>query len=335
MNATCTRASRARDAAGLVLWALLFGVSGAARAAVPVRTAPVQRSQWRARVHAVARVRSVNHVTLSAPLSGRVWEPRRPVGQVRAGTLLARVTPPGLQARVQAARTQLRLAQINVRRNHVLYHDGVVSLQALQGSRATEKQMRAQALALNEQLGNQAIRAPFAGIVNYRVPAGAVVSAGMPIVTLDGRGRPWIEAWVSPTSATRLSPARAVRIRFAGWSGIGRVHSVGRSARQSGLVAVYVTPPANAPLLPGEWVQLSFAERPISAFEVALPAVVMQGAGAVVFCDRTGHARRVPVTVLGTRGTRAWVKGALRVGEPVVVRGAGRLDEGTPLLVTP
>lgn len=335
MSAPRTCTSRFPCVLGLALTALLLGASAAARAAVPVRTAPVERSPWRPLVSAVARVRSVNHVVLSAPLSGRVSEPGRPAGQVRAGALLARIMPPGLQASVQAARTQLRLAQINVQRDRTLYRDGVVSLQTLQSSRATEKQMRAQAQALQGQLANQAIRAPFAGIVSYAVPSGAVVSAGTPIVTLDGRGKPWIEALVSPESAMRLSAAQPVRIRFEHWSGSGRLHSVGHSARQSGLVAVYVTLPPRAPLLPGEWVHLRIAERSTPAFAVPLSAVVMQGADAVVFCDQAGRARRVSVTVLGTRGARAWVTGALRAGEPVVVRGAGRLDDGTPLAVKP
>jgi RND family efflux transporter MFP subunit len=335
MKATRNHWLRAQDARRLVLTLLLLGASGAALASVPVQTAPVKRSAWHNLVDVIARVRSVNHVTLGAPLSGRVWEPRRPVGEVRAGTLLARIIPPGLQASLQAARTQLRLAQINVQRNRVLYHDGVVSLQTLQGSRATEQQAQAQAQALQGQLADQAIRAPFAGILNYQVPAGAVVGAGTPIVTLDGRGTPWIEALVSPMSAMRLTRREAVRIRFAGWSGTGRIHGIGHSARQSGLVAVYVTPPPRAPLLPGEWVHLRFAQRPIPAFAVPVRAVVMQGATAMVFCDRAGRAVRVPVTVLGTRGRRAWIEGPLQSGEPVVVRGAGRLTDGTPLLVKP
>ena len=312
---------------------LLIGFCGSAQAAVPVQTAAVQRSSWRSPVRVIARVRSVNHVTLSAPLSGRVWEPTRPVGEVRAGTLLARVSPPGLQASLQAAQTQWRLAQLNVQRNHILYHDGVVSLQVLQGSQATEKQMQAQAQSLEGQLANQALRAPFAGIVSYQVPTGAVVSAGTSIVTLDGRGTPWIEALVSPGSAVRLRRGQPVRIRLSGWSGTGRVHSIGHSARQSGLVALYVTPPPRAPLLPGEWVHLRLEQQPVSAFVVPLNAVVMQGASAVVYCDQAGRARRVPVKVLGTRTDRAWIRGALPAGEPVVVRGAGRLINGTALRV--
>ncbi len=335
MKAARNNPSWLGGAGGLAAAVLLFGLSAAAQAAVPVGTSPVERSAWHPRVHAIARVRSVNHVILSAPLSGRVWEPQRPVGEVRAGTLLARITPPGLQARVQAARTQLRLAQLNVQRDRTLYHDGVVSLQILQSSRATEKQMQAQAQAFAGQLDNQVIRAPFTGILNYMVPSGAVVSAGTPIVSLDGRGAPWIEALLSPMSAMRLARTAPVAIRFGGWLGSGRIHSIGHSARQSGLVSVYVTPPPRAPLLPGEWVHLHFAQRSTPGFVVPLRAVVMQGADAFVFVDRDGHAVRVQVNVLGTRGNRAWVRGALRTGEPVVVRGAGRLNNGTPLLLKP
>lgn len=335
MKAARNHSSRRRSAGRFIVTALLLGVSGAARAAVPVQTAPVQRSPWRQQVHVIARVRSINHLTVSAPSSGRVWEPQRPLGEVAAGALLARISPPGLQASLQAARTQLRLARLNVQRNRVLHRDGVVSLQVLQSSRATETQMQAQAQALQGQLAEEALRAPFAGILNYQVPAGAVVSAGTPIVTLDGRGRPWIEALVSPMTAMRLTGSQPVEIRLAGWSGTGRIRSIGHSARQSGLVAVFVTPPRRAPLLPGEWVHLRFAQRRVPAFVVPLAAVVMQAADAMVFCDRAGRALRVPVTVLGTRGARAWIKGPLRTGEPVVVRGAGRLAEGTALLVKP
>jgi membrane fusion protein (multidrug efflux system) len=313
--------------------AALAVIASAAHAAVPVQLAPVGRSPWRPVVHAIARVRSVNHVTLSAPLSGRVWEPARAVGEVSAGTLLVRITPPGLQATLQAARTQLRLAEINVGRDRILYHDGVVSLQVLQGARATQRQMQAEVQTLKQQLDDQIIRAPFAGILNELVPSGAVVSAGTPLVTLAGRGAPWIEALLSPSSALRLSRAQPVAIHISGWSGEGRVHSIGHSARTSGLVAVYVTPPPGAPLLPGEWVQLRFAEHAVPSFVVPVPAVVMQGAAAVVFVDRDGRAVPVPVTVLGTRGARAWVRGRLRIGEPVVAHGAGRLTAGVRLLV--
>jgi membrane fusion protein (multidrug efflux system) len=335
MKATRKNSARFAGLTGCVSAALLGGLSVCAHAAVPVGTALVERSPWRPQLHAIARVRSVNHVTLSAPLSGRVWEPQRPMGEVRAGTLLARITPPGLQAGLQAARTQLHLARLNVQRDRTLYHDGVVSLQILQGSRATEKQMQAQVRALEGQLDNQAIRAPFTGILNDLVPSGAVVSAGTPIVTLEGRGAPWIQALLAPTSALRLVRTAPVAIRFAGWSGRGRIQSIGHSARQSGLVSVYVTPPPDAPLLPGEWVHLRFAERPTPGFLVPLRAVVMQGADAFVFRDRAGRATRVLVTVLGTRRQRAWVEGALRAGEPVVVRGAGRLTGGTRLLLKP
>lgn len=335
MNRTLPRARLLANASGTALAVVLLVLPALGRATVPVQTAPARRSPWIRRMQIIGRVRSVNHVTLTAPLSGRVWEPTRPAGQVRAGALLARLTPPGLHARVQAARTQLRLAEINVRRNRVLYHDGVVALQTLQASRATAQQMRAQAQSLQEQLADQAIHAPFGGIVTYRVPAGAVVSAGTPIATLDGRGTPWIEAWMAPDAALHLSRTAPVHIRFDEWAANGRIRSIGHSARQSGLVAVYVTPPRHAPLLPGEWVYLRFALRPEPAFEVPLAAVVMQGAHQQVFRVHAGHAVAVPVRVLGTRSGHAWIAGPLHVGEPVIVRGAARVLDGSPVQPRP
>ncbi|MHB1567501.1 MAG: efflux RND transporter periplasmic adaptor subunit [Acidiferrobacter sp.] len=303
--------------------------------AVRVTLSTVKVTTWKHTVAVMGQVKSIGQVTLTAPMTGRVVGPFLPAGVVAAGAVIARIDPPGLAAQIRAAKAQAAYAHIALQRSRQLFHDGVVARASLESSFVAWRQAAAHWRALQAQQVDQSLTAPFAGNLNYLIAPGGVVTAGTAIATLNGRGQPWVQVLVPPPTALQLSVGSPVGIHVGTWQGLGRVRSIGRSARQSGLVVVVIAVPKDAPLLPGEWLPLRLRIPQRRAFTVPIAAVVMHGARALVFTDDGGKAHAVPVTVLGTSRQRAWVRGALKAGERVVVSGDARLSEHSSLDARP
>ncbi|MBU2788193.1 efflux RND transporter periplasmic adaptor subunit [Acidithiobacillus thiooxidans] len=299
--------------------------------AVPVTVAIIQNATWTQTVSVMGQVKSVGMVTLTAPMTGRVVGPFQPPGMVSSGAVIAHIDPPGLQAQLQAARAQVDYAQIALQRNQRLLKDGVVARSTVDSSEVAYKQALGNARALRAEQTDQTLTAPFTGSINYLVVPGAVVTTGTPIATLSGRARPWVEALVPPQDAFRVAKGSFVRLQGNGWQGSGRVRSIGNSARQSGLVSVVIRLPTHSALLPGEWISVHLQVPREHTLAVPVTAVVMHGAHALVFIDELGHARPVPVKVVGTEHGIARIIGHLKAGEQVVMSGNTRLSNQTPL----
>ncbi len=325
-----SRSIRPHHAARYLVMLLSF-LSISSAWAVPVTVAIVKASTWTQKISAMGQVKSVGRVTLTAPMTGRVIGPFQPTGMLQPGAVIARIDPPGLQARIQAAKAQTDYARIALQRNQRLLRDGVVAVATVDSSRVALQQAIATSRALQAEQSDQSLVAPFAGSIDYLVAPGAVVTAGAPIARLSGRGQPWVESLVPPQTAFHLTVGSPVHLQAGPWQGIGRIRSIGSSARQSGLVSVVINLPANARLLPGEWISVHLQVPKKRAVAVPVAAVVMHGVHAVVYVDHHGHAQPVSIRVLNTEHGVARIVGDIKVGEQVVMSGNTRLNSHAPL----
>ncbi len=316
---------------GLAILLWLTGMSAAW--ALPVRVAAVASAPARQENTVLATVESNGQVTLTAAVTGRVLGPLLPAGQIPAGTMVARIAPPGLRATISAAQARVAFSRSQWLRNRQLYTDGVFSRQDVERTKLALDEARSTLRVLQAQANEQQLTAPFAGSLHYLVPAGAVVNAGQPIATLAGRGIPWMHAYVTPAVAQGLQPGMVVGLDGSGWQGHGKIRSVGQSARHLGLVSVYIDLPAHSLLLPGEWLQVRLSAPGATALVLPTASIVMRGARTEVFAVRHGRAVVVPVRIVASRGDRTWVSGDLRVGEFVIRSGNARLVAGTPVQV--
>ncbi|TQN51123.1 hypothetical protein DLNHIDIE_00988 [Acidithiobacillus thiooxidans ATCC 19377] len=310
---------------------LLLSVHSAWGAAIPVRTAPVRVSAAIQQSALLARVESNGAATLTAPVTGRVLGPLLPDGPVKTGAIIARIAAPGLQSSIQTAQKQIAFSQEQYLRDQKLYQDGVIAKQNVATSRLTLAEAQSHLRILQAQAAQQTLSAPFAGSLHYLVPAGAVVNFGTAIATLDGRGKPWAQAYVTPSLARNLRPGSTVVLHGADWHGLGHVRSVGQSARHLGLVSVYIDLPVQSRALPGEWLQAEVQQVQGRAFQIPTAAVVMHAAQIEVFVIRKGKAMAVPVHIIASQAGQSWVQGALRTGEQVIVSANDRLLSGTPV----
>ena len=315
---------------GIAFVLLTFGSTSARAAAGPslsVESGRVVLSAVPHELRALGEVESLGRTTLAAPMTGKIVGPFQTEGEVAAGAVIARNVPANLQSSIASARADVAMAKAAFARTRQLVAQRLRTGIALDQARRAFAQARDKLDGLREEAAQQVIRAPFAGTLRYLVSPGTVTYKGTPIATLSGRGTPWIDIHVPPDAARCLHAGERARIAATGWSGTGRVASVGHDARPLGLVQVRIGLPDGNPLVPGEWawVRLTRPGRP--APTVAESAVVMRDGRSIVFVLQRGLAHAVPVRVLAEWNGRAWIAGPLHAGQRVAVTHATRLVE--------
>lgn len=319
----------------LLLVPLLPWLAGCpARAAYAVSVTPAARTHWQAHTRALGEVRSLSRAILRAPVSGRLGRfPVRDGSYVAAGGFLGRVAPPGLTARIAAARSRLQLAHQLLGHDRALYRQRLVTRSAVQRAvgRVAVDEDALRALELKRR--QTRLIAPAAGTVHYLVPPGTEIAAGTPVMRLGGAGLVWIRTFLPPSATRLLHAGQTAVLQGAGGSrGRARVTAIGDSARDDGLVEVFLHP-AGKGLLPGEWLWISLPAASGYAWRVPRPALVMQGSRARIYILRHHHAHAVPVTVVHVASRYVWLRGPLHPDESIIVRGAAAVTDGTPVTV--
>ncbi|MGC8477120.1 MAG: efflux RND transporter periplasmic adaptor subunit [Acetobacteraceae bacterium] len=300
----------------------LLALIAAAPASAPVRLlAPPPP------IRVLGEVDSLGRTVLIAPVTGAVDGPFHPEGEIKAGEVVARNVPATLDASLAAARAALAYARAAAAHTSQLVAARLSTALALDQARRNVAEARNRLDGLQRQAAQQVIRAPISGTLHYRIVPGTVVYRGGVIATISGRATPWIDLRVTPAQARAIPAGGTARIRGGGWRGTGRVLSVGRDARPYGLVRVRLGLPADNPLLPGEWVRVTLGTVGPPALAVPRAALLRRADRLMVFVLRAGRARAVPVRLLATSASTAWVAGALRPGEAVAIAHVTRLAD--------
>lgn len=230
-------------------------------AAVSLQPIAAFKSSGARRLPAQAVVPPRNVEVISAPSAGMVTGVLVAYGEsVKKGQPLARLTGPQLlelQREAVQARSQAEVAQENLRRDESLFADGIVSQSRLSGTRAAERQARAQLAEKSAALrlagaadpgadakglsGSAEVRAPFAGVVlEAPAQAGQRVEATAMLFKLGRIAPLWLEIQATPAQAAGLA--------------VGDVVSVGGCAQEGRLtlIAPHVNPATQALLLRAE-----------------------------------------------------------------------------------
>ncbi len=294
-----------------------------------VGTTLTHSAPWQQQVITLGEVRSLAGAVLHAPIAGRLAGPFAAQGaQVERGTVLARITPPGQAARLDADTHRLALARETLARAQVLSRSHAVSVAQLQDA-ASRVATAADALSAARAAATAAtLTAPVSGTVHYLLASGTEVGSGTAVLRVDGTGRVWIRGYVSPGEARQLHTGAVAQIHGDGWKGPARISAIGEDARHDGLVAVLLQP-SRAGLLPGEWLHVALPGASGQAWRLPASALVMSGTRSQVFTVVAGRARAVPVRLVHMARGRVWVTGPLHEGEPIIAKGAGAVADGT------
>lgn len=343
--------------------ALLVGCSAGEASVAPtaprpvvVRTAPVSTSGELPATTYAGVVRSADEATLSFAVGGRIDAILVEPGQeVRAGTVLARLDGARYRHALDAASAQLaelqeRLEQAERESSRAtrLADIDAASLEEVERRASAVMSLRSNAQAIRAQrdqaawqLGEAVLEAPFDGVVTTAPgDAGAVVSAGQPIVGLRSVQAVEVEVALAESDTSRVAVGDAVVVSFplAGLPPVkGTTATVSRAAATGtdGFPLVVALPDTPG-VVPGLTARVAVSPSGASADELTVPlaAIVSPfGDRTAVVVVRDGVSQSVDVTVGKTRGARVVIEGDLTANDQVVVAGHVGLVPGEPVEV--
>lgn len=281
------------------------------------------------------------------------------LSQAQGGAQSAAANRDAAIAQVRAAQAKYALAQVTASRMESLYETGDVSRQRRDETRADRDSARAAVAAAQASLSasggavaesqgavssaqvplsKAGVYAPFSGVVTAKlVDAGAVVSPGSPIVTIQSDRDLEVDVSVPEDAAAALVPGQAVpaRIDALGKSVPARVRAVVPS--ESGTLhsaQVKLTLDAARGMLAGMFVRVSLpaAARPAPAVPEA--AVTNRAGQDGVFVVRHGRAQFIPVET-GVSGDGSIEVRGLPALSVVAASNVSRLSDGTPVSPAP
>ncbi|MHB1662162.1 MAG: efflux RND transporter periplasmic adaptor subunit, partial [bacterium] len=173
--------------AGVFIFALGDYFSGTSYA-VSVKITHIKKSEWIKNITAQGMVHSNGRIVFSAPFSGRIIESLPAPGYVAPGTVIARIVRPGLYAKIIAAKTSVKYAEIKLKRTKLLFRDGVAAKKDVERVDLFLADTYSALHTLESYEREGIFISHFKGAVHYLVPNGAIVTAGSPAAVLNGRG---------------------------------------------------------------------------------------------------------------------------------------------------
>ncbi|HKB57430.1 MAG TPA: efflux RND transporter periplasmic adaptor subunit [Lacunisphaera sp.] len=167
----------------------VMAASGANMAFPPevVTSAPVKAEEWETTLRSTGSLVTVQGVTVSAELAGKVVHIAfEPGAVVAAGDLLVQLDTSTEEAQLRAAEASAALAKVNLERSTDLLTSNTISKSDHDLVDAQYKQATAQADSIRAVIAKKSIKAPFAGRLGIRlINLGQILKEGDAIVSLQ------------------------------------------------------------------------------------------------------------------------------------------------------
>lgn len=307
---------------------------------IPVTTQRVRPQAWNDSVQALGTVRARESVTVTARVSETVQQVHFQSGDVVAsGAPLVTLSGQAQQAALVEAQAAANEADRLYRRQSELAAQQLIARSALDTQRAARDAANARVAQIRAQLGDRAIRAPFAGVLGIRrVSPGSLVTPGTPIATLDDTARVYVDFPVPETMLAYLAPG----LRVSG-------HSEAYPQRRfDGIVstldarideatrAVTVRADfdnADRALRPGMLLEIELQRPQRQALLVPEIAIVQVGTDSFVYrVAPDGSVERSDVEVGARRDGLAEITRGVKAGDRIVVDGTVKLRPGSKVV---
>jgi len=333
---------------GLVL-CLAFSLAGGSAWAQPsapgVILSEARVAEVADRVEALGTLRANESVTITASVTETLSAIHFEDGQqVAAGEVLVEMTSREQHARLEEAQARLAEAEQQYQRVKSLEATGSASASLLDERRRDLRAARATLAAIESQLADRLIKAPFAGVVGLRnISLGALVEPGDVITTLDDDRSMKLDFPVPSLFLPSLRPGLAIEARSPalgdrGFDGevssvASRVDPVTRTVQ----VRARIENPERE-LRPGLLMQVELLRDPRAAVLVPEAAILQRGAEHAVLVVEEGAdgeeiARRRTVQVGLRRPGEVEILAGLSAGERVITHGADKARPGQPVQV--
>lgn len=321
--------------AALVLLGACSGDDGKKKNPPPlVNAAAVQRHLFVSSIEAVGTAKANEQVTIAAAVTERVERVMFDDGMaVRKGQLLAILSQNEEGAALNGALAAERQAASQYKRIRSIQQRGFATQAQLDIQLAAMEGARAQAAQARAAIGDRMIRAPFSGYTGLRnISAGAIVSAGTPLVTVSDLSRIKLDFTVPETGLSGLRVGQSIRATAAAFPDTpfnGTISSIDPVIDPSSRAVLVraILPNPGLRLKPGMLlsVRVTLGERTSDA--VPELAVIGDGADRFVYLVEDGQAKRTPVTT-GLRDAGLIEVRGLAPGAKVIVEGVVKVADG-------
>jgi len=324
----------------------------APRPALTVTTARASTTSLPIRLDANGSIAAWQEAVIGSETGGlRLTDVKVNVGDVvKKGQVLAVFSDETVRAEVDQARAALQEAQANgaeafanAERARKLESSGALSAQQVTQYITAERTANARVQSAKATLTQQQLRlkytqvvAPDSGVISARsATVGAVVGVGAEMFRMIRQGRlEWRAEITAPDLARVKAGSRAVVRAASGVEVAGKVRTVAPSVDpQTRIALVYVDLPpslaSDAPLKAGMFASGRFELGASNALTLPQQAIAVRDGFSYVF--RLGQDNRVNQVKVSTGrrlGDRIEITGGLNADVPVVVSGAGFLNDG-------
>ena len=312
-----------------------------------VSTAFAERQTWERILNSVATVVSAKGVAVSNESPGIVSRIRFESGQtVRKGQILVELDTAVERAQLLSTLARRQGAEIAMKRSRVLAKEGVVPEAQRDQDEATFYSLTAESGAIEAQIEQKIVRAPFGGKLGIReVNLGQYLPSGTRVTDLESRETIFADFALPQQTFERLKLGMIVRA-FQRGDEAGALEGVISAIEpaidaETRSVAVRATLPDGERFRPGMFLNVRVVMQEMDEVTtVPLTAIVYAPYGDSLFVvapapeGKRGKVARQQFVQLGEeRGDFVAVEQGVNQGEEVVTSGAFKLKNGSPIVV--
>lgn len=313
-----------------------------AERAIQVVTAPVRRAEVQQAYQAIGTANSNEAITITTKVTGVIKSINFVEGQfVDKGHILVELDSRELKATLDAAVADTRTARQTYERSAELLSSGSAAKARVEDLQMALQAAEARAEAARARLADFTITAPFGGRLGLRrISAGALVSQGTMITTLDDIGVVKLDFSMPETLIAQVKPgakvaARADALPGRDFEGIIRTVDSRVDPTTRAVEVRAEVPNPNKLLQPGMLLSVQvILERREGALLIPEEALVPEGTQQFVYVIVDGRATKRPITIGERLRGSVEVRDGLSEGTPVIVGGLQRLREGVAVRVS-
>jgi len=327
---------------------------------VSVAVATAAEQPWQLRLPSVGTLKALQGVNLSLEVAGTVKDVQFESGQkVRAGQPLVQLDSAVESALLETAQADLGLAQLDYGRGSQLVGSQAISKGEFDRLSAQLQKNKATVNQLKASLAKKHIVAPFSGTIGIRqVDVGDYLASGTVIATLQDISSLYVDFYIPEHAVPKVALGQAVQVEVSAYPGeqfpgsVSAINPKVENSTRNVLVRATLANP-NGKLLPGMFTSLDVL-LPNPAPQIVVPegAITYTLYGNSVYAvaekktdggevekDASGKpvliAERRFVETGERRGGLVRVTKGLNAGEQVVSAGQLKLDNGTPIAISP
>lgn len=323
---------------------LIAAVTVQAGQPLAVIVAEARNEQLADRLELLGTLRANETVDITASVTDTITVIHFEDGQqVRKGDILAEMTSDEEHALLEEEQSTLIEAQKQYDRTEPLVRRGVVAKSLLDEHQRDLAAARARLRAVESQLKDRLILAPFSGVVGLRtISVGALVEPGDVITTLDDLTRMKLDFSVPAVHLAALRPGIEVEARSPAFGDrlfTGTVSSVGSRVDQVTRSVVVRALLANDDgiLRPGMLMNVTLLKNPRQAVTIPEEALIPSGATHSVLVIEQGATPAVPVKKQVEPGRRSQgrveIITGLEPGTLVITHGSLKIRPGQEVIV--